>query len=327
MLKRIPKHAVRLGMFIEDFEGEWKNNPLARRRFTIRRDDDIEALKRSEGLTAVIINTARGLDVPGSADSVAERSAIATRASALAAARDVSERQRTVQSVKETVEALRGLFDDAVTETGLTVGTIAPVVDQVSDTMQRNPLVLLNVTRLKSKDETTFVHSLAVSALMVHLSQFMNLDPATVQVMGMAGLLHDIGKTKIPADILNKQGKLTAAELDLIRDHPALGHEILVRQSETPPKIVLDVCRHHHERLDGHGYPDGLPASDISLHVRISTICDVYDAITSVRPYKKPWTHMDAVNFMMAQQGAFDRELLHEFFSSMESFMEVRKRA
>lgn len=312
-------------MFIEDFVGEWSDNVLARRRFVIRADADVERLK-SSGVSAVIINTAKGLDVDAGADSLAERKALQARASALAAAQDVAERQKTVQNVKESVQALKGLFTDAADDASLSLRNVAPVADQVIRTMQANPLVLLNITRLKSKDETTFVHSVAVSALMVQLSQYMKLDARTVQLMGMAGLLHDIGKTRIPDEVLNKQGRLTEDELALIRDHPALGHEILLRHPDMP-KMVLDICRHHHERLDGKGYPDGLSAGDIDLHVRISTICDVYDAVTSIRPYKKPWTHMETVSWMMAQQGAFDRELLHEFFSSMESVMDLRKRA
>ena len=112
----------------------------------------------------------------------------------------------------------------------------------------------------------------------------------------------------------------------LIRKHPEFGHEILLRYADMP-SAVLDICRHHHERLDGKGYPDGLAAADIGPYVRICTICDVYDAITSVRPYKKPWTHADAVKWMMAQHGAFDRELMHEFFSSMEMIVDLRQRA
>lgn len=323
MLKRIQKHQVRAGMFIEDLEGEWTENPIARRRFAIRDEAEIERLKQSS-VVAVIINTGKGLDVDSGIEGLAARSA--SRTAALSAANDASERQAAVQNVRESVQALKGLFADASTDAAFSARNIAPVADQVAQTMQKNPLVLLNITRLKSKDETTFVHSIAVSALMVQLSRYMKLDARTVQILGMAGLLHDIGKTRIPDEVLNKQGKLTEEELVLIRDHPALGHQILSRHADMP-KMVLDITRHHHERLDGKGYPDGLPAGEISLHVRICTICDVYDAVTSVRPYKQPWSHMDAVNWMMAQQGAFDREILHEFFSSMETIVETRRRA
>jgi len=310
-------------MFIEDLQCEWAENPLGRRRFTIRDSAEIERLKLST-VAAVIINIAKGLDVESGVDALASHDR--ARNAAISAANDMGERQAAVQNVKGSVQALKSLFADATTDAALSAKNIAPVADQIAETMQRNPLVLLNVTRLKSKDETTFVHSVAVSALMVQLSRYVKLGDKMVQLLGMAGLLHDVGKTRIPGEVLNKKGKLTDEERALIRDHPALGHEILSRHVDMP-KIVLDICRHHHERLDGKGYPDGLSANEISLYVRICTICDVYDAVTSIRPYKTPWSHMDAVNWMMAQQGAFDRELLHEFFSSMETIMEARHRA
>ena len=322
MLKRIHKNQVRNGMFIEDFVGEFKDNPIPRRRFAIRDDREIEQLKLST-VGGVIINTALGLDVDAPAGPGAGWAA-KTRSAAIAAANDPVERQKTIRNLRESVDSLKGIF--SATDEGLSAKAMAPLADQVTRAMQSNPLVLLNITRLKSKDEVTFLHSIAVSALMVRLAQHIELDEATVQLIGMAGLLHDVGKTQIPDAVLNKHGKLTEEERALIRKHPEFGHEILLRYPDIP-EMVLDVCRYHHERLDGRGYPDGLAAADIGLYVRICTICDVYDAITSIRPYKKPWTHADAVKWMMSQQGAFDRELLHEFFTSMEVIIDTRQRA
>jgi len=309
-------------MFVEDFVGEWNSNPLSRRRFTIRNPEEIDALKSSKVIDAVIINTAKGLDVEGvgGADANAARLRMVQ-----AAAHDPEARKKAIDSVNNSVAALKDLMGD-VADTPISVENMAPVADELVRTMQTNPLVLLSMTRLKSKDATTFIHSVGVSALMIQLSQYLGMDDATVQLMGVAGLLHDIGKTKIPDEVLNKNGKLTDEEFAMIRSHPVIGHELLLKHADVP-RVVLDICRHHHERLDGTGYPDKLDARSIGLQVRISTICDVYDAVTSIRPYKKPWTHADAVAWMLAQRGAFDRELLHEFFSSMEQVLAPAKRA
>ena len=320
MLKRIHKNQVRNGMFIEDFVGEAQDNPISRRRFIIRNADEIAQLK-SSAISGVIINTALGVDI-GETSSFA-RDRAKSRSAVLAAANNPLERLRTIHNLRESVDSLRGVFSSAAQ--GPSAKAMAPLADQVTQTMKDNPLVLLNITRLKSKDEVTFLHSIAVSALMVRLATHLEFDAATVQLMGFAGLLHDNGKTQIPDAVLNKDGKLAEAELALIRKHPEFGHEILLREADMP-KMVLDVCRHHHERLDGKGYPDGLAAAEIDVYVRICTICDVYDAITSARPYKRPWTHRDAVDFMMEQQGAFYRELLLEFFSSMELIVDTRRR-
>ncbi|MGV3549449.1 HD-GYP domain-containing protein [Rhizobium sp.] len=320
MLKRIHKNQVRNGMFIEDFVGEAQDNPISRRRFIIRDADEIAQLK-SSAISGVIINTALGVDIGETSSFAKDRAK--SRSAVLAAANNPLERLRTIHNLRESVDSLRGVFSSAAQ--GPSAKAMAPLADQVTQTMKDNPLVLLNITRLKSKDEVTFLHSIAVSALMVRLATHLEFDAATVQLIGMAGLLHDIGKTQIPDAVLNKDGKLAEAELALIRKHPEFGHEILLREADMP-QMVLDVCRHHHERLDGKGYPDGLAAAEIDVYVRICTICDVYDAITSARPYKRPWTHRDAVDFMMEQQGAFDRELLHEFFSSMELIVDTRRR-
>ena len=131
-------------------------------------------------------------------------------------------------------------------------------------------------------------------------------------MLGTAGLLHDVGKLEIPLEVLNKEGRLEQDEITLIRGPPEKGHAFLSRQ-EGMSEIVLDVCLNHHERMDGKGYPRRLSGSKVSLHTRIATICDVYDALTSVRPYKARWSANDALKWMLGNEGHFDRRLLKKF--------------
>lgn len=135
----------------------------------------------------------------------------------------------------------------------------------------------------------------------------------------MAGLLHDIGKMGVPALVLNKAGKLTDAEFQSVRTHPEHGYQLL---SNTPNvgEIALDVCRHHHEKMDGSGYPFGLRADAISLVARLGAICDVYDALTSDRAYKKAWSPTEAIGAMWSWEGHFDRDLLFTFMQSIGVF-------
>jgi putative nucleotidyltransferase with HDIG domain len=171
------------------------------------------------------------------------------------------------------------------------------------------------MTRMKTKDEATFLHSLAVSALMIRLARHLKIDKFLVPVLGMGGLLHDIGKIGTPIEILTKTGALTDAEMEIIRLHPERGHHMLSR-GKGMPEIVLDVCLHHHERLDGKGYPSGLRDGEISLYARMAAICDVYDALTA-RPYKKPWTASEAISWMLDTKGLFDRDVLREFIDGV----------
>jgi putative nucleotidyltransferase with HDIG domain len=301
-------------MFIEDLEGAWNDNPFATRRFLLETDEQLAALKRSK-ITGVIINTTMGIDVAATSAPVAK---VRNAARARAASPSFDERKKVVSHMIAQSEAVvEDLFKDARAGASVTVAQARPVVEQISDTMRRDPRVFLSVSRLKSKDETTFLHSISVSALMAQFARYLKLDTETIELLGMCGLLHDIGKMNVPDDILSKEGKLTDSELQLMRNHPALGHAILSNGGDMPD-VVLDVCLHHHERLDGKGYPNGLAGDEISLPVRISSICDVYEAITSTRPYKRAWKQSDAIAWMLERQGQFDRPLLREFIVNLE---------
>ena len=293
MLKRIEARQVRTGMFIEMVEGIWHDPLLSRRRFLLRRESD--RLKFNECANAgVVINTTKGLDV----SDVSRKIEI-----------DVKAARETIQ---KSVQLLESVFGRLPEGNAISVDQVEPVISSVSKSMDDHPAVFISVTRLKSKDEVTFLHSLSVSALMILFSRHLGLNEELVQMLGTAGLLHDVGKLEIPLEVLNKEGRLNEDEIQLIRDHPEKGHAILSCQ-EGMPEIVLDVCLNHHERIDGKGYPRKLSHGQISLHARLAAICDVYDAITSVRPYKAAWSAKEALAWMLANEGHFDRRLVRKF--------------
>ncbi|PDT16229.1 phosphohydrolase [Rhizobium sp. J15] len=294
MLKRIDASQVRIGMFVEAIEGLWQDPLLSRRRFSLRRETDAAKIRKC-GTASVVINTSKGVDtdgLPGRDTEIDIKAALET--------------------VHKSVQILEEVFGKLRNGEGISADHVAPVISSVSRSMEENPSVFLSVTRLKSKDEVTFLHSISVSALMILFGRHLALDEETVQMLGTAGLLHDVGKLEIPLEVLNKEGRLEEDEITLIRGHPEKGHAFLSRQ-EGMSEIVLDVCLNHHERMDGKGYPRRLPGSKVSLHTRIATICDVYDALTSVRPYKARWSANDALKWMLGNEGHFDRRLLKKF--------------
>ncbi|WP_064705795.1 HD-GYP domain-containing protein [Rhizobium bangladeshense] len=294
MLKRIDAGQVRIGMFVEAIEGLWQDPLLSRRRFSLRREVDAAKIRRC-GTASVVINTSKGLDANG------------------LPGRDIEiDIQAACEAVQKSVQLLEEAFARLRNGEGFSIDHVAPVISFVSKSMDENPAVFLSVTRLKSKDEVTFLHSISVSALMILFSRHLALDEHTIQTLGTAGLLHDVGKLEVPLEVLNKTGPLEQDEIGLLRGHPEKGHAILSLQ-EGMPEIVLDVCLNHHERIDGKGYPRRLSGSEVSLHTRMATICDVYDAITSVRPYKAPWSASQALKWMFSAEGHFDRQLLKKF--------------
>ena len=208
------------------------------------------------------------------------------------------------------------MFGDVRMGRALDAERCLPLVSDISESLLRNGNALVSLVRLKTQDDYTYMHCVAVCALMIALGRQLGLDETTCREAGMAGLLHDIGKAVMPTDILNKPGKLTDAEFSAIQQHPERGHELLLKVQGLPPSS-LDVCLHHHEKFDGSGYPHRLAGNDIELFARMGALCDVYDAVTSDRPYKAGWNPGDAIAKMAHWQGHFDPELLKAFICSV----------
>jgi HD-GYP domain-containing protein (c-di-GMP phosphodiesterase class II) len=190
------------------------------------------------------------------------------------------------------------------------------LVDDVVESINRHPDALLSLARLKTADEYTYMHSVAVCALMVSLGRQLGLDDAQCRDAGLAGMLHDLGKAAMPQEILNKPGKLTDQEFDIIKTHPARGYEMLLDGANVS-EGAKDVCLHHHERYDGTGYPHKLAGEKISLLARMGAVCDVYDAVTSDRPYKAGWDPAHALSQMATWKGHFDTMVFQSFVKSI----------
>ena len=171
--------------------------------------------------------------------------------------------------------------------------------------------------RLKTVDDYTYMHSVAVCALMIALGKQMGLTGQALKDAGVAGLLHDVGKMMIPSEVLNKPGKLTDEEFNIIKDHPRKGWEIL-NISEGANAVALDVCLHHHERVDGKGYPEKISGEDLTLFARMGAVCDVYDALTSNRCYKNGWEPAETIRKMAEwKDGHFDERIFHAFVKTI----------
>ena len=199
----------------------------------------------------------------------------------------VSMQEEIAQALKlcsRSKAAVVEMFSDLRMGRAVELEGIGGLVEDISNSLLRNSHALISVARLKQSDEYTYMHSVAVCGLMIALARQLGFSAEQVKEAGMAGLLHDVGKLAIPASILNKPGKLSDTEFDTVRGHPEAGTEMLLGSQHFSSR-VLDVCLHHHEKYDGSGYPHRLAGEQISLFARMGAICDVYDAITSDRPF------------------------------------------
>ncbi|MCW1429042.1 HD-GYP domain-containing protein [Novosphingobium sp. JCM 18896] len=333
MQRQIRPEDVRLGMYVCGFGGSWFSHPFWRAKFVLKTQHDLERVQGS-GVSYVVIDDALGLGIVDQAGSppVAaarpvpvsirlqrpERSAQVQwdeREKAL----ERSDKQQAKALVSRSMKVLRTAFADVRLGRAVRMDEVTAIVDDVVGTVDRSPRTLLEILRLKSKNEYTYLHSVAVCTLMVNAARHMGKGAAETRDYGLAGLLHDLGKMGVDDAILNKEGKLTEAEFLAVRNHPEHGYQVL-SQSPNIPEAALDVCRHHHEKMDGSGYPFGLPAEAISLVARLGAVCDVYDALTSERAYKNAWSPVEALTAMWSWQGHFDQGLLFTFMQSIGVF-------
>jgi len=176
------------------------------------------------------------------------------------------------------------------------------------------PDAIINLLDIKSFDDYTFTHNINVATLAILIGHTMDLSRNDLQELGTGALLHDVGKLKLSLAILNKEGKLTDAEFAEIKRHSAYGYEILCQSpdlSESSRRVALQ----HHERFMGKGYPMGIKGTDISLFARITSVADVYDALTTDRPYRNAMLPYDAIKIVMSGiETQFDPEILQHFF-------------
>jgi putative nucleotidyltransferase with HDIG domain len=326
MLKKIPTAEARLGMYLQAMEGAWLSHPFWKTRFVLTEPADLAALKAS-GVPAVWIDVSKGADavaadvpapVPAAPVSVAAAAAAVSSAVAVPAPRASLEEEldRAAQVLGRAKVAVIALFGEARLGKAVDSEVCLPIVDEVTASLARNPSAFISLARLKDKDNYTYMHSVAVCGLMVALARQLGLPDAAVREAGLAGLLHDVGKMQMPMDVLNKPGALTDAEFNVMRGHPERGFDLL-KDSAKVPASALDVCLHHHEKIDGSGYPHRLAGDQISQFARMGAVCDVYDAITSVRPYKNAWDPAGSLQRMSQWKGQFDAAIFQAFVKSV----------
>lgn len=199
-------------------------------------------------------------------------------------------------------QASEGRLDRELIESG-----IAPVLDAIREGGLSGWLDLV-----WQHDDATYQHCLLVSGLTANFARQLRFSEADAKRLTRAALVHDVGKAKIPIEILNKAGPLDPDETRVMRRHPEIGHDILVRSGSYEP-LVLAITRHHHEMLDGSGYPDGLDSASISDPIRLLTVCDIYAALIERRPYKAPMTHPEAIETLRTMSGKIEDSFVDAF--------------
>lgn len=329
MLKVVSTKQVRLGMFVQELKGSWIDHPFWKKAFKLEDPSDLKKLQASV-IKEVVIDTSKGLDI-AELDVVIEPPLLPVveipseivpeitppkpiqKPAQISTSAEHEQAKRVINSSKKAVASM---FHDARMGKAVNVEGAMQMVDDIAASVDRNLSALISLVRLKNKDEYTYMHSVAVCALMIALAKELNLSEAETKQAGLAGLLHDLGKAGISMDVLNKPGALTDEEFNLVKLHPERGHAMLL-QANILDEVVLDVCLHHHEKVNGMGYPQKLKDQEISLFAKMGAVCDVYDAITSNRPYKEGWEPGISLQRMAQWEGHFDDAIFKAFVKSV----------
>jgi len=326
MLKSITPEDVSIGMYIHSISGNWMDHPFWRKSFKVVSHKEVMQLKNCDG--RIWIDTDKGADIlfgaghgeqpltdsPPTMDEVSLECADLIRSSR--AGGDVDERRDAAQILASSQLVVLNMFAEVRMGKAINVKEVGELVTEIAASVASNAGALISLARLKTADNYTYMHSVAVCAMMISLGNQLGLSAEECRQAGMAGLLHDVGKMVVPTEILNKPSKLTDDEFVSMRAHAIRGHAILSKipgLGEGP----IDVALHHHEKIDGTGYPHNLRSEQISKLAKMGAICDVYDAITSNRPYKAGWDPAQSIRHMANSTGHFDPIMLSAFVKAI----------
>ncbi|MEH6649690.1 MAG: HD-GYP domain-containing protein [Motiliproteus sp.] len=321
MIKKTSVSDLKVGIYIHDLNCGWMDHPFARSRFKINSKKTLEKIQ-SLNIKAVYIDTNKGLDLPGAPsreDANRDQLAVVERLAQKKAA--PKPRQKTFQDeLSNGVEVLRKA-NQLVTEMMHDVGAgkklelhqPSHIVERMTQSLIRNPDVLPALTQIRNADHYTFQHSVSTCTLMVAFCQYLGVPPDKITSIGVGTLLHDIGKVKIPDKILNKPGRLSDDEFNVMRSH-VVHSKLILAQIPGVDDVTVAIAAEHHERYDGSGYPEGLKGDQMNYYSQIASIIDVYDAISSDRCYQKGLPPTESLRRLYEwSEAQFDRELVQQF--------------
>lgn len=324
--RKISVAELQLGMYVDELDRPWLETPFLFQGFPVLTQQELAQLRQycryvyiDEGMTASI---RAGSSSRLRTEQQPQR--FATRGINMLSdvPRGTRENRRPfLEALPEAREVyaktnqyLRELFEEIRDPRRIDLGLARELTNRMVESIVVNENAMIWLSLLKRKDEYTSHHSINVSTLAIVFGSYLGLNEEALQILGVGGLLHDIGKMRVPLEVLNKQGHLSEEELLVMRQHPEFGAAILDEaQGELSP-LVRAIVYSHHERYDGSGYPRGIVGEEIGMLPMIVSVVDVYDAMTSDRVYRDRLSAHEVLNTMYgSSSGEFKRELLEAF--------------
>lgn len=318
MTKRIGIDELQPGMLIEKLDRSWLSTPFFRHKMTVTSHQQIAQLKACGVQTLVVrIDAEEVREAPALEQDLADDANVSV-VEEPAPAPPVVPFEEELAAARQVYQAAKTVIQEAMHDTRLgraiNVDAVRAVVADMTDSVFRNPDALSSLSRLKRFDEYTFYHSVNTALLAMSLGRSLGFDRSMLHLAGVGTLLHDIGKTKIPLEILNKPGRFEAHEMELMKQHVLRGVEVLASTTGLGDSYVQPALEHH-ERVNGAGYPHRRAQKDISRFGLITAVVDIYDAMTSDRCYHKGQPAHQALQLLyrLSLEGHLDPTLVQRF--------------
>lgn len=310
--KKIHVGELCMGMYVSKLDRDWVGSPFALQGLLIRSREEIELL--SEFCEHVWIEAKQ---LPEHEHGVVGAGKSRPRHTYINKISVRDEHKHVLGVYRNAKAVTRNLLDDIRLSQTINTAEAKSLVNDCVDSILRNPDALMWMAKIREENEYTAEHCLHVCIMAIAFGRHLGLAKGELQNLGLCGLLHDVGKVKIPAEILDKPAALTPKEMRIVMAHTVHGRNLLM-SAKNMYRGAVDVAYSHHERLDGTGYPRQLPGHGISRYSRIIAIVDAYDAITADRCYAEAQTSTTAVKeIYRARDTHFDKALVLEFIKSV----------
>lgn len=305
----IPADAVRIGMRVIRLDRPWDEVPLLFQQFVVQDTEQLDIL-RKYCLGVTVEFTEEQYRLHQRHGHQPQSDSRGTRAEK----RSVAEELPNARFYYDRALAfINQVLSDVARGRELNLEEAGELVRHCVSSIMANPNAMFWLTRIRHEDAYTAEHCLRVGILAMTFGRFMDMPEPDLQTLGLCGILHDVGKMRIPGKLLNKPEALTREEWQIMRRHPEVGYRLLGAHHKLDP-VVRDAALSHHERMDGGGYPNGLAGSAINRFTRMISIVDAYDAITSDRAYKQGLSNGDALRILYENSGKhYDGELVEAF--------------
>ena len=311
---------LQFGMYVAELDRPWTDTPFMFQGFHLRTDQQLETLKKF--CKHVFVD----MEKTGLEDHSRPRTALPSfkiRGNTVypETVNVETEVQRAAPVYTQTVAAVNELLRPLTQGSTVLEGKeVRESVTRLTDSVVRNPDALLLVSKLREKSAAAHARALQVSIYMIVFARFLELAREELELLGLLGLLQDVGKTQLPASIMEKQGPLTPEQAEFAKKHVALSAEILQAAPGLPSRLP-ELALLHHERQDGSGYPRGLKAEQIGLYGSVAAIADTFDALTAVRPYAETLSPSSALSFLYRERGTgYHSELVEQFIQCVGAF-------